>query len=219
MHTGASPVFDTRHRNSPVSDKAALTIGLTGGIASGKSTVADCFAGLGVTIIDTDRIAHNLVATGSEAMSDLRAAFGPDAVDDQGKLRRSWLRRRIFEDPEAKHTLEGILHPLIREQVAQRRSQVTGAYCVVVAPLLLETGFQKNVDRVLVVDAKPEIQIARLIARDGISESDARAALSAQWSREERRARADDIIENDGDLSELDRQVRALHQHYLSLAA
>jgi dephospho-CoA kinase len=201
-----------------MSDKAALTIGLTGGIASGKTEVADRFASLGIAIIDTDRIAHDLVTPGSDALSQLRAVFGPDALDGQGRLRRGWLRRRIFDDPEAKQTLEDILHPMIREQVVDLRSRVTAPYCIIVAPLLFETSFQENVDRVLVVDANPETQIMRLMARDGVSESDARTALSVQLSREERRARADDIIENDGDLVELDRQVSALHQHYSSLA-
>ena len=200
-----------------MSGKAALTIGLTGGIASGKSEVSNRFADLGVPIIDTDRIAHDLVSKGSEALSAVRAAFGPDSVDEQGQLRRGWLRRRIFDDPQARHKLEVILHPLILEQVAHLRSQVTAPYCIIVAPLLYETGFEEYVDRVVTVDATPETRIQRLMARDGVSESEARAALSAQLSQQDRRARAHDIIENDGDLSELDRQVRALHEQYLSL--
>jgi len=201
-----------------VSGKAALTIGLTGGIASGKSEVAKCFAALGVPIIDTDEVARDLVTEGSQALTAIRVAFGPDSVDEQGQLRRDWLRRHIFEDPEAKSTLEGILHPLIRERVADLRSRITAPYSIVVAPLLFETGFEEELDRVLVVDATRDTQIRRLMARDGVTESDAMAALSAQLSREERRAGADDIVDNNGELSELDRQVGTLHEKYLLLA-
>lgn len=219
MRTGVSPVFDSPCAPpGSVNGKATLTIGLTGGIAGGKTEVANRFADLGVPIIDTDRIAHGLVTEGSEALAGIHAAFGPDALDDEGQLRRGWLRRRIFDDPEAKHVLEDILHPLIRDRVTDLRARVTASYCIVVAPLLFETGFEAVVDRVLTVVAQPETRIQRLMARDGVSESEARAALSAQLAPDERRARADDIIENDGDLSGLNRQVRALHQHYLSLA-
>ena len=201
-----------------MSGKAALTIGLTGGIASGKSEVAKRFAELGVPIIDTDEIAHELVTEGSQALTAIRATFGPDSVDEQGQLRRDWLRRHIFDDPEARRTLEGILHPLIREKVADLRSRITAPYAIVVAPLLLETGFEEEVDRVLVVDATPDTQVQRLMARDDVAESDALAALSTQLSREDRRVRADDIVDNNDDLSALDAQIRALHQRYMSLA-
>jgi dephospho-CoA kinase len=201
-----------------VSGKAALTIGLTGGIASGKSEVAKRFAELGVPIIDTDEIARELVTEGSQALTAIRATFGPDSVDEQGQLRRDWLRRHIFDDAEARRTLEGILHPLIREKVADLRSRITAPYAIVVAPLLLETGFEEEVDRVLVVDTTPDTQIQRLMARDDVAESDALAALSTQLSREDRRVRADDIVDNNDDLSALDAQIRALHQRYMSLA-
>lgn len=201
-----------------MSPRDVLTIGLTGGIASGKSEVSRRFEALGIPVIDADDIARELVSNGSELLGAIRAAFGPEALDEAGQLRRDWLRKRIFDNPEDRDTLEGILHPRIREEIMLRRARVSEPYCIVVAPLLFETGLDDSMDRTLVVDADEPTQIARLVERDGITEEDARAALAAQMSRRERRARADDVIENKGTLDDLDGQVQALHERYLSAA-
>ncbi|MCS6947391.1 MAG: dephospho-CoA kinase [Steroidobacteraceae bacterium] len=195
-----------------------LRIGLTGGIASGKSTVADLFATRGVPVIDTDAIAREVVAPGTTLLASVAAAFGRDILLPDGSLNRRALRQRVFNDANERRRLEALLHPAIRTELERRSSAAGGPYQILVIPLLVEGGRAIAVDRVLLVDCPEELQIARLRARDGSSETEARAMLAAQASRAERRAAADDIIVNDGDRAALERQVAALHAHYLQYA-
>ncbi len=196
-----------------------LVVGLTGGIGSGKSTVAERFAARGVPVIDMDAIARELTAPGRPALDEIAAAFGPDILEPGGGLDRAALRRKIFADPGARRRLEAILHPRIRAEVERRLRELDVPYAVVVIPLLVESGQRDLVDRVLVVDAPEDLQVRRAMARDGIGADEARAVLAAQAGRRERLAAADDVIANDGGLDALDRAVAALHRHYLDLAA
>ena len=196
-----------------------LRIGLTGGIASGKSTVADMFADLGVPVIDTDVIAREVVAPGRPALDEIRARFGDGIVDADGRLDRSRLRNVIFADSRARDDLEAILHPRIGAETRRQAAAAGGAYQLIVVPLLVESSLRDFVDRVLVVDCDEDTQIQRLLARDAESPGQARRILAAQASREERLSIADDIIENNGDLASLRRRVEALDVSYRSLAA
>jgi dephospho-CoA kinase len=196
-----------------------LVIGLTGGIGSGKTAVSDRFARFGAPIIDTDQLARELVEPGQPALADIVAEFGPDCLDDAGRLHRSRLRERVFADPAGRRRLEAILHPRIRALARERIARLTAPYCLLVIPLLAETGMTDLVDRVLVVDAPEAEQVRRVMARDGIAEEQARRILAAQADRGQRLALADEIVENAGDLATLDRQVTALHRYYSTLAA
>lgn len=196
-----------------------LIIGLTGGIGSGKTAVSDRFAHQGVPIIDTDRLARELVEPGQPALAEIVAAFGDDSLERDGRLHRAYLRLRVFADPAGRRRLEAILHPRIRALARERLARLTAPYGLLVIPLLAETGMTDLVDRVLVVDAPEVEQVRRVMARDGMDELQARRILAAQAERSQRLALADDIIENDGDLAALDQQVAALHQQYLALAA
>ncbi len=198
----------------------ALRIGLTGGIASGKSAAADMFAQLGVTVIDTDIVAREVVAPGQPGLAEVTAAFGPDILHPDGSLNRAALRSLVFADPQAKHSLESILHPLIRvATIAQAdASSVSSPYQILVVPLLIETGFGEITDRILVVDCPPELQQQRVMARDNSSAEEALAVINSQAARKDRLAAADDIITNAGSLNELHAQVEQLHQNYLALA-
>lgn len=176
-----------------------LRVALTGGIASGKSTVAELFETLGVPVIHTDQVARDVVAPGSEGLQSVVKAFGEVILDETGNLDRKALRQRIFADPSARKTLESILHPLIHEHVEselQAAEQTGHDYAIVEIPLLAETGAAEKYDRVLVVDCSETEQRRRLMARDQVSEDDADAALASQASREERLALADDVIDN-----------------------
>ncbi len=199
-------------------ESSPLRIGLTGGIASGKSTVADMFAELGAKIIDTDVIAREVVEPGQPALEQIRSEFGDEVISPGGTLDRAAMRRIVFDDDEARERLEAILHPRIRASVLARADAADGAYQVIVVPLLLESPLGEFVDRILVVDCPEEVQVARLMARDAESEARARRILAAQSSREARLAVADDVIVNDGDLGETLEQVQALHECYLALA-
>lgn len=196
-----------------------LRIGLTGGIGSGKSTVCQLFAELGTPIIDTDVIAHSLVAPGQPALKQLTTVFGEDILDQHGALNRAVLRERVFNDPTARHRLESILHPLIRQQMREQLETLHDSYVVIAIPLLLEKHWQKEVDRTLVVDTGEELQIQRTTKRDGISAEAVRRIMHTQVSRQQRLAAADDIIRNDGTRASLKEQVLKLHHHYLQLAA
>jgi dephospho-CoA kinase len=196
-----------------------FVIGLTGGIGSGKSAAADEFARLGATLVDTDVIAHALTAPGGAAIAPVRALFGEECIDASGAMDRAKVRARVFADPAARRQLEGILHPLIRRESAARVAAATGAYVVLVVPLLVESAdYRARVDRVLVVDCPLELQVSRVRARSGLSEDEARRIIAAQVSRETRLAAADDVIDNSGTLEALHAQVRRLHQRYLELA-
>ena len=196
-----------------------FVVGLTGGIGSGKSAAADEFARLGATLVDTDVIAHALTAPGGAAIAPVRALFGEECIDASGAMDRAKVRARVFADPAARRQLEGILHPLIRRESAARVAAATGAYVVLVVPLLVESAdYRARVDRVLVVDCPLELQVSRVRARSGLSEDEARRIIAAQVSRETRLAAADDVIDNSGTLEALHAQVRRLHQRYLELA-
>jgi len=197
-----------------------LTIGLTGGIASGKSSVAAQFAALGVPIIDTDQIARELVIPGQPALQGIVEHFGTQALLADGQLDRAWLRQRIFNDAQERAALNAIMHPRIRARVEDELSTLTTTpYAIVVIPLLVESqNYDDMVQRVLLVDLDETEQLRRLMARDGIDAMQARAALNAQASRAQRLARADDVIDNNGSAVALAPQVSRLHTHYTQLA-
>lgn len=195
-------------------------VGLTGGIGSGKSTVADLLVELGATLVDTDQIAHRLTAPRGSAMPAIVAAFGPDVIKADGALDRAAMRRLVFADAGARARLESILHPLIRQESTRQCAAARTPYVVAAVPLLVESGgWKERCDRVLVVDCPPELQIARVVARSGLSETEAAAIVAAQADRATRLAAADDIIVNDGPREALAGAVHTLHQRYLALAA
>lgn len=197
-----------------------LTIGLTGGIASGKSLVADYFAELGAPVIDTDVLAREVVEPGEPGLAAVQAEFGDDVLTADGQLDRRKLRTIVFADDAKRRRLEAILHPLIRARVLERLRSLAGVpYAIVVVPLLVETDFGKLVDRVLVVDVPVETQITRLIERDRMSRAQAEAMLAAQVTREARLAHADDVIDNSGDRAATRAEVERLHRRYLKLAS
>lgn len=195
-----------------------LRIGLTGGIASGKSVVSDLFAARSIPVIDTDQIARDVVQPGEPALDEIVAAFGPGVLGAGGRLDRQALRERVFADPGERRRLEAILHPRIRAELERRSAAAGGPYQVLVIPLLVEGSGRTRVDRVLVVDCPEEIQLARLVVRDGGTEAAARAILAAQASREQRLAAADDVIVNDGSREALAVAVDALDARYRQLA-
>ena len=194
-------------------------IGLTGGIASGKSTVAELFAGFGATVIDTDRIARDIVKPGEPALVALTRALGPGILSPDGNLDRERLRHRIFSDPATRVTVEGILHPVIISELVRQAEAAPGPYQVLVIPLLVEGGRSGQVDRVLVVDCPERQQIERLMRRDGETRENAARALAAQATRARRLAAADDVVENSGEPEELVERVAVLDREYRRLAA
>lgn len=194
-----------------------LRVGLTGGIASGKSTVLAMFSELGAGVVDTDLIARDVVAPGQPGLDSIREAFGPRFLTTRGELDRAAMRHLVFADPSARARLEALLHPLIRAETLRRLDALEAAYALVAVPLLIETGFRSLVDRVLVVDCPEDIQLARLETRDRITPPEARAMLRAQASRAARLAAADDVIDNSRDLAHTRAQVHALHERYLAL--
>lgn len=200
-----------------VPHKLVFSVGLTGGIGCGKSTVADMFAALGASVIDTDQIAHALTAPHGAAMPALLAEFGTAFATPEGALDRAKMRALVFSDATARARLEAILHPRIRDATAAAASIATGDYVIFVVPLLIESGtWRERVTRVLAIDCPEELQVARVMARSGITEAQVRAIMAAQVSREQRRAAADDIILNDDGLDALRPQVEILHAMYLS---
>jgi len=204
----------TRH---PAADDI-LRIGLTGGIASGKSAVSDMFARLGVPIIDTDRIAREVVEPGRPALADIIEEFGESVLNDDGTLDRRALRERVFAEDGARQRLEAITHPRIRDETLRRMRNAGGPYQIIVVPLLVESGFGALVDRVLVVDCPPEVQQQRLMERDGESAETANAMMRSQTDRETRLEAADDVIDNAGSLEDTRHHVEHLHNRYLALA-
>ncbi len=199
----------------------ASCVGLTGGIGCGKSTVSALFAQLGVAIIDSDTISHQLTQPQGDAIEPIRSAFGDDYLDASGALDRARMRQLVFADPAAKLRLEAILHPLIRARMlAQASTYNSSPYLLMVIPLLFESpNYQTLVQGTLVVDCSEATQIARTVQRNGLDETTVRAIMATQIARAERLRRADEIIRNDGDLSALQQQVSQLHQHYLTLFA
>ncbi|MGD9943079.1 MAG: dephospho-CoA kinase [Burkholderiaceae bacterium] len=193
-------------------------IGLTGGIGSGKSTVADLFAARGVTLVDADAIAHALTGPGGAAMPALRERFGERVLRADGSLDRDAMRELAFGDPGQRHALEGILHPMIRDESRRQVEQATGAYTMLVVPLLIESGnWRTRVERVLVVDCPVEVQIERVMRRNGLSRERVATIIAAQASREQRLAAADEVVDNGGSPETLPGQVDALHQRYLAM--
>ncbi len=192
-----------------------LKIGLTGGIGSGKSAAAEQFARLGAEVIDTDVLSRELVAPGQPALGEIVDEFGADILTAAGELDRSRLRERIFADTKARERLQDILHPRIRSAMLARAQQLSAPYVVFVVPLLIETGQQALVDRVLVIDVAEHTQRRRVAARDGLSEARIDRVLAAQATRDRRLRAADDVIDNDGGRADLARQVEQLHQQYL----
>ena len=197
----------------------SFCVGLTGGIASGKSSAAKCFEELGAAVVDTDAIAHELTRPGTPAMAKIAHAFGPAFVAPDGSLERAKMRQLVFSDPQARARLEAILHPLIREQAQARIAATQQPYVIVVVPLLLETGAYRDlVQRVLVVDCSEEQQVERAMRRNRLEEAQVRAILAAQLPRTERLKRADDVIDNNGGVEAMRRQVEAMHAKFLALA-
>ncbi|MEQ9773121.1 dephospho-CoA kinase [Pectobacterium jejuense] len=194
-------------------------VALTGGIGSGKSTVADEFAKLGATIVDADIIARQVVEPGEPALDAIRLRFGDAMLNTDGSLNRAALRQQIFSSPEEKQWLNNLLHPLIQQETQTQFQAASAPYILWVVPLLVENGLQQRAQRVLVVDVGKETQLARTLARDGISQQQAENILAAQATREQRLAYADDIIDNSRCPNELAPQVAELHRQYLELAA
>lgn len=195
-----------------------FAVGLTGGIGSGKSTVADLFAARGASIIDTDVIAHGLTAPGGAAMPAIVQAFGAEFADADGALDRTRMRALVFSDAKAKAALEAILHPRIRAGALAAAEAATGDYVMYAVPLLVESGtWRDRVSRVLAVDCREDVQIARVMARNNLSETQVRAIMAAQASRAERLAAADDVIDNNAGRDALAPQIDRLHAQYLHM--
>ncbi len=195
-------------------------VGLTGGIGSGKSTVAALFADCGATVIDSDAISHRLTQSGGSAIAAIRAAFGDGYIDTDGALARARMRQQVFSDPAVKLQLEAILHPLIRAQMLAQAGASAAPYLLLVVPLLFEAaGYLGLVQRTLVVDCTEALQVARAMQRSGLDEQTVRAIMATQMPRTERLRRADEFIQNNGSQDDLRRQVEQLHRRYLAISA
>lgn len=199
---------------------SGLTIGLTGGIGSGKSAVADMLAEWGASVIDADAVAHELTAPGGAAIAPLRAAFGGDMIAPSGGLDRARMRATVFAKPDQRHKLEAILHPRIGQVLRERAALAQGAYLVLVVPLLVEglARWRSVVDRIALVDCPEALQIERVMQRSGLDAAEVRAIMATQASREARQRAADDLIDNSADLAALQAQSRDLHARYLQMA-
>ena len=196
-------------------------IGVTGGVASGKSEVTRRFEALGITVADADLAAREAVAAGSPGLAEVVSTFGPGVLTTAGELDRTAMRQRVFEDPAARQRLEAIIHPRVRAWLRQECEAALGPYAIAAIPLLTEGGGRDAypwIDRILVVDVPVEVQIKRLMRRDDVDRTLAEAMLAAQASREARLAIADDVIVNDGALEALDGEVARLDQLYRGLA-
>lgn len=195
-----------------------LIVGLTGGIASGKSVVARSFEGLGVDVIDADRIAREIVEPGQPALEEIRQRFGDEMIDEEGRLRRRRMRGIVFDDERARRDLEAIMHPRIREALAEKSRAARSEYCILVVPLLIKSGMSDLVDRILVVDAPEDVQVERLTSRDNIDETLARKMIAAQDTRTLRLEAADDVLVNTGPYKDIADLAAALHSGYSRLA-
>jgi dephospho-CoA kinase len=196
-----------------------FSIGLTGGIGSGKTTVANLFGERGAALIDTDAIAHQLTMPGGVAIDAIRAAFGDDFIGADGAMDRARMRAHVFADAGARKRLETLLHPLIRSETARTAQEARGDYLIFVVPLLVESQqWRTRTSRILVVDCSEKVQIARVMQRNGMTRAQVEAIMAAQATRAERLAAADDVIENNGDTAALLPQIERLHALYLSLA-
>ncbi|MFC7402457.1 dephospho-CoA kinase [Citricoccus sp. GCM10030269] len=217
-----SPAGDGGANGEPAGSgeiRPRLHLGLTGGIASGKSTVADELARLGAVVVDSDVLARAVVAPGTEGLERVREAFGPEVIADDGTMDRAVVAQRVFADPAARQTLNGIIHPLVRSE-GRRLVTEAGADAVVVqdVPLLVETGQGESFDLVVVVESDAEERVARMVRDRGMSEKDARARMAAQATDEQRRAVADVVIVNDAGLEDLRRATRRVWDEYVAPA-
>ncbi|MFA6052302.1 MAG: dephospho-CoA kinase [Methylobacter sp.] len=195
-----------------------LKVGLTGGIGSGKTTVAKVFAKLNIPVIDADEIAHRLVEKGQPALAQIRQEFGPDILSQDGSLDRKKLGERVFSDSEQKQKLESILHPLIYKTIQSEIERLNAPYCIICIPLLFETGMVHFVDRVLVIDCPVEMQVDRVKKRDSLTIERIQSVINSQVSREFRKEKADDLIDSTVPDYRLAEQVKKLHNSYLSLS-
>ena len=202
-----------------VNNEHLFRVGLTGGIACGKSFVAEVFAQLAIPVIDTDEIARQIVAPGQPGLEAILAEFGPDVLMPSGELDRTTLRNRVFADESDRRRLEAILHPRIRDRAIEMSATLGGPYQIMVVPLLIETHFQPLVDRILVVDCPESLQRERLVARDNEDPGQVDRIMSAQLDRKTRLQSADDVIDNAGTQDQARRQVESLHRRYLTLAS
>ena len=200
-------------------DREPFRVALTGGIASGKTVVANEFTALGVPVIDTDQLARDVVEPGTPALAAIVDAFGAEMLDAGGRLDRRRMRERVFANADDRRTLETITHPAIRQELALRSAAANGPYQIHVIPLLIEGGKARTYNRVLVVDCPEDIQLERLMRRDGSKLTQARQILAAQTTRSARLSAADDVVENTGGLDALRHRVKELHTRYLALAA
>ncbi len=196
-----------------------FSVGLTGGIGSGKTTVADLFGERGAALIDTDAIAHRLTMPGGAAIDAIRATFGDRFIGADGAMDRARMRAHVFADAAARKRLEAVLHPLIRSETARAAQAARGDYLIFVVPLLVESQqWRTRTSRILVVDCSEEVQIARVMQRNGMTRAQVEAIMAAQATRAERLAAADDVIENNGNAAALLPQIERLHALYLSMA-
>ncbi|MGI9228974.1 MAG: dephospho-CoA kinase [Gammaproteobacteria bacterium] len=195
-----------------------LTIGLTGGIGSGKSTVAALFSEHGVPCIDADDISHAVTQPGQTGYEGIIKLFGPTVVAEDGQLKRKQIRQIVFADPELRKQLEALIHPLVRSGIKQFQQQTDYHYCIITIPLLLEAGETNYIDRILVVDLPEDLQIIRAGGRDNATKAEIASIMQAQISREQRLAKADDVIHNTKDTDFLRQQVEKLHRKYLGLS-
>ena len=195
-----------------------LVVGLTGGIGSGKTTVANGFSTLGVPVIDTDQLARELVEPGQPALDEIIAVFGKDCITPDGQLKRARIRQQIYSNAGLKLQLEDILHPKIRQRIKTLLADLRETYCIVVIPLLLETHQTDLVDRILVVDTSEKEQLTRVAARDSLSDNTIMAIMQSQADRNTRLQAADDIIVNDRDLESLTERILELHTSYMEIA-
>ncbi|MES2908467.1 MAG: dephospho-CoA kinase [Pseudomonadota bacterium] len=202
---------------------ATWILGVTGGIGSGKTAATDYLQALGVTVVDADVVAREVVEPGTPALAAIADYFGADAIiatgEHAGRLNRPWLRQCVFADPAQRLALEAITHPAIRDSLRQQLAAATSRYAVLASPLLWESGQVNLVQHTLLIDVAEATQMQRASSRDGVSPAQIEAIMKAQWSRAQRLARADDIISNEGSLAELHARLDALHAHYLELAA
>ncbi|MCW3172547.1 dephospho-CoA kinase [Shewanella subflava] len=197
---------------------AKFIVGLTGGIGSGKTTVANLFADLGITLVDADIVAKDVVAKGTEGLTRIIEHFGADVCQANGALNRTALREIIFNQPQQRDWLNNLLHPMIRQTMLKQVQQADSAYVIMVVPLLFENGLDKLVNSTLVVDVDSKLQISRTSARDKVATTQVEQIILSQMPREQRLSKADDIIDNQGDLNSLRSKVALLHHKYLELA-